>query len=141
MWLNDKKNFKMKKLLFLLVIGMIISCSTTRKSSSLIKVDQFLITRRYIGNFVDYCHTGPQIVGDSDLIWIKTTIYSNFGKISAYGKKCDFSVGDRIYLKPIYSTPEDLGDWVYKIENDSSVIYRVSEFRFENNIFTRSQTL
>jgi hypothetical protein len=131
----------MKKILFLVLMSIIISCSTTKKSSSLLQEDQFFITRRYIGNFMDYCHTGPQIVGGNDLIWIKTTIYSTYGKISAYSKKCDFSVGDKIYLRPISSIPGNLGNWVYQIENDSSVNYRVSEFRFENNIFTRSQSL
>lgn len=131
----------MKKFLFLVLMGIIISCSTTKKSSSLLNEDQFLITRKYIGNFVDYYHTGPEIVGGSDLIWIKTTIYSSYGKISAYGKKCKFSVGDKIYIKPIYSTPGNFGNWVYQIENDSSVIYRVSDIRFENNYFTRSGSM
>ena len=131
----------MKKLLLLVLMGMIISCSTTKKSSSLLQEDQFLITRKYIGNFVDYYHTGPEIVGGNDLIWIKTTIYSTYGKISVYGKKCKFSAGDKIYLKPIYSTPGNFGNWVYQIENDSSVIYRVSDIRFENNFFTRTGSM
>jgi hypothetical protein len=113
----------------------------TKKSSSLSQVDQFIVTRRYIGTFIDYCHTEPQIVGDIDLIWIKTTIYQTYGKISAYSNKCDFSVGDKIYLKLIYPTPENLGDWVYLIENDSSVSYKVSECRYENNIFTWNRSL
>lgn len=131
----------MKKLLFLVLMSIIISCSTTNKSSSLLQEDQFLITRKYIGNFVDYYHTGPEIVGGSDLIWIKTSIYSTYGKISVYGKKCKFSVGDKIYLKPIYSTPGNFGNWIYQIENDSSVIYRVSDIRFENNSFTRTGSM
>ena len=90
---------------------------------------------------MDYCHTGPQVIGGKDLIWIKTTIYSTFGKISAYSKTCDFSVGDKIYLKPTYSTPGNYGYWVYQIENDSSVNYRVSEYRFENNVFVRIRSL
>ena len=65
----------MKKLLFLVLMGIFISCSTTRKSSSLLQEEQLLITRKYIGNFVDYCHTGPEIAGGKDLIWIKTTVY------------------------------------------------------------------
>jgi hypothetical protein len=131
----------MKKLLFLILVSMIISCNTTKKSASILQEDQFLITRKYIGNFVDYCHTGPEISGAMDLIWIKTTVYNSFGRISIYGKKCDFSVGDRIYLKPVYSTPDNYGNWLYQIENDSSVIYRVSDFRYENNVFTRTGSL
>jgi hypothetical protein len=131
----------MKKLLFLVLTGIIFSCSTTEKSSSLLQEDQFLITRKYIGNFVDYCHTGPEVTGGIDLIWIKTTIYNTYGKISVYGKTCSFSPGDKIYLKPVYSTPESYGNWLYQIENDSSVIYRVSDVRFENNVFTRTGSL
>jgi hypothetical protein len=130
----------MKKLLFLILMGIFISCGTTRKYSSLLQEEQLLITRKYIGNFVDYCHTGPEIVGGRDLIWIKTTVFNTFGRISVYGKTCDFSVGDKIYLKPIYSTPGNYGNWLYQIENDSSVIYRVSDYRYENNIFTRTGT-
>ena len=117
------------------------SCSTTKKSSSHYQEDQFFITRKYIGNFINYVHTGPEIAGGYDLIWIKTTIYSTYGRISAYGKSCKFNVGDKIYLKQIYSTPGKNGYWGYQIENDSSVIYKVSEYRFENNIFVRSRSL
>lgn len=131
----------MKKLLFLIFTGIVISCSTTKKTSSVLQEDQVVITRKYIGVFIDYSHTGPQIVGGSDLIWIKTTVYNTFGKISAYSKTCDFSVGDKIYLKPINSSPEKFGNWEYQIENESSVSYKVSEFRFENNVFTRSRAL
>jgi hypothetical protein len=128
----------MKKLLFLILMGLLIACSTLKKSSSLLEEDQLYITRKYIGDFLEYCHTGPQIVGGKDLIWIKTSVYTTYGKISAYGKTCDFSVGDKIYLKPVSSTTGDIGNWVYQIENDFSINYKVSEFRFENNVFTRN---
>jgi hypothetical protein len=131
----------MKKVLFLILMSIIISCSTARKSSSPLQEDQIMITRKYIGIFIDYCYTNPQIVGGADLIWIKTSIYSTFGKISAYGKTCSFSVGDKIYLKPITSTPDEYGNWLYQIENDNSVSYRVSDYRFEYNSFTRSRGL
>ena len=119
-------------------MGLLTACSISKKSSSLLEEDQLYITRKYIGDFLEYCHTGPQIVGGKDLIWIKTSVYTTYGKISAYGKTCDFSVGDKIYLKPVSSTTGDIGNWVYQIENDFSINYRVSEFRFENNVFTRN---
>jgi hypothetical protein len=131
----------MKRILFFLLFGVIISCSTANNTSTNIQEEQFLITRKYIGNFVDYYHTGPEVVGGSDLIWIKTSVYNTFGKISVYGRKCDFTVGDKIYLKPIYSTPGSYGNWEYQLENDSSVVYRVSDIRFENNVFTRTGSL
>jgi hypothetical protein len=137
--LNSDSN--MKKLLLLALMGLISSCSTAKKSSSLLQEEQFYITRKYIGDFIDYRHTGPQIVGGNDLIWITTTIYSTYGKISAYSKTCDFSPGDRIYLKPINSIPGYFGYWDYQIENDSSVSYKVSEYRYENNVFMRIRSL
>jgi hypothetical protein len=131
----------MKKILFLAIMGVLNSCSITKNYSSTIQEDQFLTTRKYIGNFIEYFHTDPQIVDGNDLIWIRTTVYNTFGKISAYGKKCDFSVGDKIYLRPTSSTPGKFGYWEYQIENDSSVYYKVSEYRYENNIFVRSRSL
>ena len=131
----------MKKLLLLALMGLSISCGTSKKSSSLLKEDQLFITRKFIGNYMGYWHTGPQIIGGHDLIWIQTTIYNTFGKLSAYGKTCDFSLGENIYLKRLYSTPGNYGYWEYQIENDSSVYYRVSEFRFENNVFVRIRSL
>jgi hypothetical protein len=131
----------MKRVLFLILLGTLISCSTAKRSSTYLEDDQILLTRKYIGIFIDYYHTSPQIVGGEDLIWVKTTIYNNFGKISAYGKTCSFSVGDKIYLKPIDSTPDKFGKWTYQIENDFSVSYKVSDFRFENNSFTKARSL
>lgn len=131
----------MKKLLYLVLLGVIISCNTTKKTSSNTHEDELLISRKYIGNFIDYYHTGPEIVGGKDLIWIKTTVYNSYGKISVYGRTCSFSVGDKIYMKPVYTTPGTFGYWEYQVENDSSINYRVSEYRFENNVFTRNRSL
>jgi hypothetical protein len=127
--------------LFLVLLIIAVSCSTVKNTSTLVQEEQFVISRRYIGNFIGYSHTGAHIVGGKDLIWIKTTVYSTFGKISAYGRTCDFNVGDKIYLKPTNAAPWKFDDWEYQIENDSSVVYKVSDFRFENNIFTRSRSL
>lgn len=131
----------MKKVLFLILLGMLAACSTAKKSSSIPQEDQIIVTRKYIGDFIDYSYTNPQLVGGADLIWIKTSIYSTFGKISAYGKTCSFSLGDKLYLRLINSTPDEFGNWLYQIENDNSVSYRVSDFRFENNSFTRAMAM
>jgi hypothetical protein len=131
-------DIKMKKILLLILMGVVISCSTTKKSSSLLKEDEYYNTRKYIGNFIDYCHTGPEVFGGAHLIWIKTTLYNTFGKISAYGNKCEFSFGDKLYLRRTYSTPGPFGNWSYQIENDSSVVYRISEYRYENNVLARA---
>jgi hypothetical protein len=120
-----------------LMTGVILSCSTYKKTSYL-REDELVNSRRYIGNYIDYSHTGPENLGGPHLIWIKTTLYENFGKLSAYGKKCDFTPGERLYLRRLYSTPGTFGHWEYQVENDSSLYYRVSEFRYENNVLVRA---
>ena len=128
----------MKKLLFLVLMGLIFSCSTTKKPSSLLKEDEFFLTRKYIGHFIDYRYTGPETFGGPHIIWIKTTMDSTYGKISAYSKKCEFSAGDKIYLRRTYTTPGIFGHWEYQIENDSSVYYRVTEFQNDNKIIVQT---
>jgi hypothetical protein len=127
----------MKKygLIILTILG--ISCATTQKSG-LLPEDQVLVTRQYVGSFIDYRHTRPENFGDPHLIWIKTSMDSTYGKISAYSKKCDFSAGDRLYLRRTYSTPGVFGYWEYQIENDSSVFYRVSEFQYDNKVLVQN---
>jgi len=127
----------MKKygLILLLILG--ISCTTTKKTG-LLPEDQILVTRQYVGNFIDYRHTEPEKFGDPHIIWIKTTMDSTYGKISAYSKKCEFSVGDKIYLKRTFITPGVFGHWEYQIENGNNVWYRISEFQYGNKILAQS---
>jgi len=131
-------NSEMKRLLFLLITGVIISCSTGKKAHSYLNDSGLAVTRRCIGNFIDYNHTGPEVFGGVHLIWIRTTQFSSYGKISAYGKDCKFEAGDKIYLKRMYSTPGPCGNWDYQIENDSSVVYRLSDYRYENNVLVQA---
>jgi hypothetical protein len=131
----------MKSLLFLVLPLVILSCSSSRNSFNKRSEDQLITTRKYIGNYIGFYHTEPQVVGGIDLIWIKTTVYPVFGKISAYGRTCEFAVGDKIYLKPLYSDSGNYGNWVYQIENDNAISYRVSEYRYENNIFVKRGSL
>jgi hypothetical protein len=128
----------MKRLLFLVMMSVIVSCSISKRTSSGPDKDELYLTRRYIGRFIDYRHTGPEIIQGTDLIWIKTDMVDNFGKISAYSKTCNFSAGDKIYLKSTYSIPGASGLFGYQIENDSSVCYRVSEYQYENKMFVRA---
>ena len=114
-----------------------ISCTITKKTG-LLPEDQVLVTRQYVGDFIDYRHTRPETFGYPHLIWIKTTMDSTYGKISAFSKKCEFSTGDRIYLRRTYITPGVFGYWVYQIENDSSVFYRVSEFQYDNKVLVQN---
>lgn len=128
----------MKKLLLLLMTCLLISCNAQKRICPTYRTDNLIITRKYIGNFVDYRHTGPDVCGNTDLIWIRTTLTNTYGNISAYGKKCNFSPGDRIYLNSIYSAKSPTGNFEYEVGNDSSVYYTVSEFRYENKNFVKA---
>ena len=97
-----------------------------------------MITRKYVGLYMDYRQTGSETFSGTNLIWIKTSLESTYGKISAYGKKCEFSVGDRLYLTRKYYSPGGVSEyWEYIIENDSSVYYRVTEFQNDHKVFVK----
>jgi hypothetical protein len=125
----------MKQNLLLLFIFLLSSCTAEKHLCPAYRADDLVITKKYIGNYIDYRHTGPEICGGTDLIWIKTTMTDSFGKISAFGKTCNFRTGDKIYLNSTYSAIRKTGDWEYEIGNDSAVLYRVSEFQYQNKNF------
>lgn len=125
----------MKKLIFLFMISIACSCVAVKQTACVQRADEICKTRRYIGNYMDFCKTGPEVFGGASLIWIRTTLFNTYGKISAYSDTCRFKEGDRIYLKRMYSTPGPCGNWDYQIENDSSVVYQVSRYKYENNAF------
>lgn len=127
-----------KPVLLLLTLIAVVSCSTSERYSSAIDEDRLYVTRRYIGEFEDYRHTAPARFGDPHLIWIKTSQDSAFGKISAYSRDCGFNPGDRLYLRRKYVTPGIYGYWIYQIENDSSVFYRISEYQNDRKVLVQS---
>ena len=126
--------------LFLSLIMLItaVSCATTNKSG--VVEDQLLLTRKYVGDFVDYRYTGPEKFGDPHIIWIKTTMDSTFGKISAYGQKCEFKQGERLYIRRTYFSPGSaFGYWIYQIESDDSkAFYRLSEYQYQSQVLVQS---
>lgn len=128
----------MNKIILLFVTSFLISCISTNKSGLPVAEDKLFITRKYIGDFVGYVHTSPEISNGTDLIWIKTNRDNSYGKISAYGRTCRFSAGDKLYLNSKYSPGCRTGNWEYEIGNDSLVLYTVSDFRIENNKIIRT---
>jgi hypothetical protein len=128
-----------KKLLFLLVLALTVSCSTSKKASSGIEEDELIITRKYVGVFMDYRHTGPENYDGPNIIWVKTSMENMYGKISAYGKKCEFAEGDRLYLRRTFYSPGIVsGYWVYTLENDSSVSYRATDLQHDREVFIKT---
>jgi hypothetical protein len=124
----------MKKLLLLLMLISVASCRVSETSSTFLGENELLVTRKYMGNFLEYRQTGFDEFAGPSIIWIKTTMDSTYGKIAAYGKKCNFSAGDRLYLRRIYITPGIMGYWTYQIENDSSVFYEVMRYQSDKDI-------
>ncbi len=123
----------------ILNVPFVANSESSKKPSENIAEDKLFISRKYVGIFVDYRQTGPKDNNGPNLIWIKTTMEATFGKISAYGKKCEFSVGDKLYLKRAYFSPGGIfGYWVYQIENDSSVYYRLTDFQHDRKVYAET---
>jgi hypothetical protein len=121
----------MKRFLIFIAVVVLTSCATTQKSS--VKEDSLMLTRKYVGNFIEYRQHIPEKFGEPYLIWIKTTMDSTYGKISAYSERCDFRAGDRLYIKRIQLSPGPISSyWEYQIESDDNpVYYRLSEFQHD----------
>lgn len=112
---------------------------SAKRSTEVIIEDEFVVTRKYVGEYLDYRHTGPSTSDGPNIIWIKTTLDKTFGKLSAYGKTCDFKKGDNLYIRRVYYSPGDVtGYWVYQIENNGSRFYRLSEFQYDKKVFVES---
>ncbi|MHC1731798.1 MAG: hypothetical protein AB9888_07215 [Bacteroidales bacterium] len=129
---------KSKRFLIPALLIIIASCSTATKTATEPEEDRLYVTRMYIGDYEDFRHTAPARFGDPHLIWIKTSRDTTFGKISAYSRECDFKEGDRLYLRRKYVTPGVYGYWMYQVENDSSVFYRVSEYQNDRKVLVQS---
>lgn len=106
------------------------------KASPLVEEDELFIIRKYVGRFIDYRHTGPDTHSGPNIIWIKTSMENIYGKLSAYGKNCKFSVGDNLYVKRLFYAPGGIsGRWIYQIENDSSAFYRLTDFQHDKKVY------
>ena len=127
----------MKFILSLFFIVVIISCSRFTQNTSSVKDDELYITRRYIGDFLDYKKSSAGSFGVPPIVWIKTTRDSVYSNISVYSNKCEFSVGDKLYLRRKYSFSSGFGYWFYQIENDSSIFYQIKEFADDNKVLVQ----
>jgi hypothetical protein len=125
----------MKKIAgYILLVLLTVSCSSVGKLSS--QKEDLVVTRKYIGNFIEFRQTPPPRFGDPNLIWIKTTMEDTYGRISAYSKECGFKPGDRLYIRKIYMMPGGIsGYWEYKIESDDQTVsYRMTEFQNDRKV-------
>jgi hypothetical protein len=129
----------MKRLMFLILMVLTVSCSSLRKTSVTPGEDELIITRKYVGDFIEHRQTGPENYDGPNMIWIKTSMEEVYGKISAYGRKCEFAEGDRLYLRRTFYSPGIVsGYWVYTIENDASVSYRATDLQHDRAVFIKT---
>ena len=121
----------MNRVLFIVGLFLLASCASVKQSGS--EEDSLVLTRKYVGNFVEYRQHIPEKLGQPYLIWIKTTMDSTYGKISAFGERCDFKPGDRLYIKRNQVSPGPISTyWEYQIESDDKqVVYKLSEFQHD----------
>ena len=126
----------MKKAGFIFFTLFIISCATTERSG-LLPEDELFVTRKYVGDYIDSKLTKPESFGSPHILWIKTTQDSVFGKISAYSRSCEFVQGDRLYLRRVYQSPGVFGYWMYQIENENDIWYKISEFQHDNKVLVQ----
>lgn len=137
--MSEQTGDGMKRAFLLILVAVVVSCSSVKKSTSAIPEDDLILTRKYVGDFIEYRHTGPENYEGPNIIWIKTTMEDQYGKISAYGKRCDFAAGDRLYLRRMFYSPGIVsGYWVYVIENDASVSYRATDLQHDREVFVKA---
>ncbi len=135
----------MKRTVFRIIMimvlgGMAFSCSMQKKPDLFMKEDQLIQSRKYIGDFIDYCGTETDTYEHLNLVWIKTTEFNEYGQLSAFTRDCKFQPGDRIYLKSFFHTNGRFGNWEHRIENESSVSYRVNECLYDNRLLVQNMT-
>jgi hypothetical protein len=128
----------MQKLFYIILTLILLSCGSSHKYFSDLQEDELYITRRYIGDFMGYQYLGSKSFGGPHIISIKTSLDTAYGKLSVYSKKCEFIIGEKLYLRRTYSASGVFGYWYYQIENNSSVQYKISEFTSDDKILVQS---
>lgn len=123
----------------LLIVPFTSNVKQSKRAPANIEEDELMIIRRYVGTYLDYRNTGVETYGSPNLIWIKTSMEKIYGKLSAYGRSCEFTVGDNLYLKRAFYSPGGIsGYWVYQIENNSGTSYRLTDFQHDRKVMAET---
>ena len=133
------KSIRISNLFYVLMLTLTTSCGFVNMFKPAAEEEAFFVSRKYIGVFIDFRQTGPDDLAGPNILWIKTSMEDEFGKISAYGKKCDFTPGDRLFIRrTLYDPGISMGYWEFYIENDSAVSYKATEFQHDHKIYTET---
>jgi hypothetical protein len=108
---------------FLAIFTMVIAgCSSTRSASE----GSLVVTRKYVGNFLDYRLTDDAGPLAPDIYWIKTTLEGQYGKIGVYAKgEMNFSPLDRLYLRRYAFQNPAMTTWEYRLESSNQEIFYI----------------
>jgi len=107
--------------LFLISV-VIAGCSSTRSASE----GSLVITRKYVGNFLDYRITESNGPLTPDIFWIKTTLEGQYGKIGVYAKgEMNFSPDERLYLRRYAFQNPAMTSWEYRLESSNQEVFYV----------------
>jgi len=113
--------FKWIGVLFILIV--IFRCSAIKQSAE----GSLVITKKYVGNYLDYRQTGEGGPLDPYIFWIKTTLEEEYGKIAVYARgQMSFTINDRLYLSRSFFQHPAMNSWEYWLESsDQKVRYSV----------------
>ncbi|MBN1388725.1 MAG: hypothetical protein JW965_09780 [Bacteroidales bacterium] len=114
----------MKIVFSIIIIAFISACSV---SEPVMQEEELMITRKYVGNLLDYRRVEGEGLLDPDVIWLKTTLESNYGKIGIYVKgELELDINERLYLRRAHSDTPGIDQWSYFLEsNNGEVFYRL----------------
>ena len=113
------------RILYLIVIVAVISaCSVSEPG---FQEEQFMVTRKYVGNLLDYRRVEGEGLLDPDVVWLKTTMESNYGKIGIYvNGEMELNINERLYLRRTHSETPGINQWNFFLEsNTGEVFYRL----------------
>lgn len=86
-----------------------------------------MVTRKYVGNLLDYRRVEGEGLLDPDVVWLKTTMESNYGKIGIYvNGEMELNINERLYLRRTHSETPGINQWNFFLEsNTGEVFYRL----------------
>lgn len=107
----------------LCIVLVIVKCSTIKPLSE----DSLVITRKYVGNYLDFRRAGEGGPLNPKIFWIKTSLDKEYGKIGVYARGgMEFMPNDRLYLRRIYFQHMAVSKWTYQLESsDEKVFYNI----------------
>ena len=109
-----------KWMVFLCILLAIVRCSTIKPQSE----DSLVITRRYVGNYMDFRRAGEGGPLNPKIFWIKTSLDKEYGKIGVYAKgEMGFIPNDRLYLRRIYFQHMAVSKWTYQLESGNEQVF------------------